>query len=162
MEWKTHIAGGILFGMLGLVVMGPGEMRYFDIILWTVFWALLPLAELHLPLERRSPLFHSVFFVIGAALVVYGASALADNALLSARGAAFAALGVLSHIVLDSFTATGVPFLYPLYPRRHLMFPYMGHTLRYDDDWEAGRIQYVALVLLIALLILDVLELSVW
>lgn len=162
MEWKTHIAGGILFGILGLAIMGPGEMRYFDIILWTVFWALLPLAERFLPIERRSPLFHSIFFVIGAALAVYGASAFADNALLSLRGAAFAALGVLSHIVLDSFTSSGVPFLYPVYPRRHLLFPYAGHNLRYNDDWEAERMQYLALVLLIALLILDVLELSVW
>jgi membrane-bound metal-dependent hydrolase YbcI (DUF457 family) len=162
MEWKTHVAGGVLFGIAGLAVFGPGPMRYFDLILWTVFWALVPLVEVQLPLERRSPLFHSAFFVAAVALALFGASTIADHALLSARGAAFASLGIASHILLDSFTATGVPLLYPLYPRRHLLFPHFGHTLRYGDRWESERIQYLALVLLIALLVLDVLKSSVW
>lgn len=162
MNWKTHVAGGVLFGIAGLAFVGPGQMRYFDVVLWTVFWSVVPLVETRLPLERRSPLFHSVFFAVIVAAAVYGASLFADALILSWRGALFAALGILSHIVLDSFTANGVPVFYPLIPRRHVLFPHFGHTLRYDDSWESERLQYIALVLLLALLVLDVLKLSVW
>lgn len=162
MEWKTHIAGGVLFGILGLLAVGPGPMRYFDMILWTVFWAAVPLVEVRLPLERRSPVFHSLFFAVAVAAAIYGASLVIDSPLLSSRGAIFAFLGILSHIVLDSLTSNGVPFLYPVISRRHVLFPHFGPTLRYSDAMESGRLQYLSLVLLIVLLILDVLEHSLW
>lgn len=160
MEWKTHVGAGVLCAIAGMAVFGTGGIRYLDAILWTVAWALVPLAERHLPLSHRSPALHSVFTALAAAAAVYALSFVADLSLLSLHGAAFAAVGIGSHILVDSFTTTGVPLAYPLLRRRHVLFPYAGHRLRYADDAESGRVQYAALLLLIGLLVLEALGLA--
>jgi membrane-bound metal-dependent hydrolase YbcI (DUF457 family) len=159
MDWKTHLAGGIIAAAIGMVAIGgTGRLQMLDIFVWTALFALVPCVPGFLGHRGRTPLTHSLF----APLVLFACLALLSflplpslYGLISPTGALFASLGLASHALLDSFTSNGAPLLYPLVGRRHLHFPWFGARLRYDDDISHNALQVVAVLVCAAALLID-------
>jgi len=162
MEFRTHISFGVFFALLGYLILGPNEhVEAFDLALLTCFFSLLPNIDWYIFKMKRTWATHSLFFPAAIFLLmslptfIYGESTGYLHVIMGYHGATFAALGVLSHIFADSFTTTGVPLLYPIIGRRHVLFPYLGPRLRFPDDYKGNYVQISSIVALIVLLVLD-------
>ncbi|HOP08834.1 MAG TPA: metal-dependent hydrolase [Candidatus Methanofastidiosa archaeon] len=165
MESKTHLAFGILFSLFGLLALWGGHgLKMFDMVLWTCIFSLLPNIDRTLFRRRERSFTHSLLFVLAVFLVIYALPYVFDagdtyvSNLLGMEGALYASLALLSHIVADSLTTSGVPVLYPLLPRRHFLFPYIGSRLRFPDDYANNHIQLLGLLTFISLLIFDIMK----
>lgn len=162
MDFRTHLAFGIFFAVLGYVILGPNEhVEAFDLVLWTCLFSLVPNIDIYIFKEKRTWATHSLFFAAAVFLLIfipsyiYGGGTGYLYTIFGYQGAVFATLGVLSHILADSFTTTGVPLLYPIVRRRHILFPYLGPRLRFPDDFKSKYIQISSIMAFIVLLILD-------
>lgn len=112
MKWQTHLAGGILTGMLaganpaGMVVAGIS--------------ALLPdIDTFNSKVGRASPLLSIPIRIIFGHRGVFHSLLAAGLLFLAAKAmvpgyALYIFLGYLSHLILDALTPQGVKFLWPI------------------------------------------------
>lgn len=147
MEWKTHISLGILFGLIAYLVLQttfPAEVNALNFLLWAVFFSIAP--DFDVIFHHRSAYTHSFVGVLGAFAIGF---VLKQEPLW----AFIAAAVVLSHVIGDSLTRSGVPLFYPLSKRKHVHFPYLGARLRYDNKYANRSIQLVGAACIVFLLL---------
>ena len=122
MTVKTHVAGGLLVGIIATQIMDV----HIGYALISGLGALLPdIDEPHSTIGRKIPgsflfkfLFgHRGFFhsLLAAGLFYLALFLVADHAV-----AQLMAAGYISHLLLDALTPSGVPFLYPIKKRYSL------------------------------------------
>lgn len=159
MEWKSHLAGGLIAAAIGMaVIRGTGPLEMVDAFIWTSLFAVMPCVPDIFSRYFRTPLTHSLFmplavFLFIALLAILQAPDL--YGLISFEGAFFAALGLASHALLDSFTSAGAPLLYPLVGRRHLHFPWFGARMRYENGISHNTLQAGAVIVCAAALLIE-------
>lgn len=107
MKLQTHIAFGLFFGILFYYFLGLG----IDFVLLTGFAAYLPDIDWAMQFKwgwgnRHRTFGHNVWFMIGIASIF----AFAFSSILVMLGII---IGIVSHLLADSFTVTGVSWLYP-------------------------------------------------
>lgn len=123
MMFKTHLAFGLLVGLLSLRFLQPENILIFLFI--ASFFAIFPdidksnskigkkLKFLSYPIElifRHRGLFHTIYLPIAIFLVFLG-----FNSAIYGFGAL---LGYISHLLLDALTTSGIKPFYPLISRR--------------------------------------------
>jgi len=142
---------------------------YFDAVLWTVAFALLPKFINLIQKSYRDRYTHSLLMVASVFFGVMAFSVIspyihmgAANYFCNLSGAIFAVLGVLSHIVADSLTAGGVPFFYPFSKKMHMHLPLIGRKLRYPNNHSHNTVQLFAVIVLILLVGMDVISAAIF
>ncbi|MEA1994299.1 MAG: metal-dependent hydrolase [Euryarchaeota archaeon] len=147
MEWKTHISLGILFGLVAYIALYkkfPAEVNFLEFLIWTIFFSIAP--DFDMILNHRSQYTHSLLSSLFGFFIGF---VLKRNLLWGS----IAAAAVLSHVVGDSLTRSGVPLFYPLSQRKHVHFPYIGPRLRYDNKYANRGIQIAGAVCIVFLLL---------
>ena len=118
---KTHA----LFGM-ALASLIFRSFRSYEYILMTGVFAVISDLDSVLGLKHRG-ITHSLSFAFLVSLMLYAASPEGyELAWLSA------AIGILSHLFLDSLTRGGVPLYHPLSKKRYSL-PLVAEHVRYDS-----------------------------
>ncbi|OOM77387.1 inner membrane protein YdjM [Clostridium puniceum] len=126
MNYKTHINGGILVGLYVTIQMTNKSLMSTGMFLTTAFvGSLLPdidhknsyigkkvktASKAINKFAGHRKLFHAPLFYLFLYSIVLGM--VTNNLLLIGLNGLF--LGILSHLVLDSFTVGGLPWFYPL------------------------------------------------
>lgn len=118
---KTHA----IFGMAIASLVFRGFRSYEYIVLTGIFAVISDLDSV-IGLKHRG-FTHSLSFAFAVSLVLYAASP-EGYELVWISGA----IGILSHIFLDSFTRGGVPLYHPLSKRRYSL-PLIAKHVRYDS-----------------------------
>ncbi len=147
MEWKTHISLGILFGLIAYIVLSRkffAEINLIDFLIWTSFFSIAP--DFDIIFKHRSEYTHSLLGVFFGFIIGF---ILKRNLLW----AFIAASSVLSHVLADSLTSSGVPLFYPFSKKEHVHFPYIGGRTRYDNKYANKAIQILGLFLIVAILL---------
>ncbi|RZN50487.1 metal-dependent hydrolase [archaeon] len=159
MEWKSHLAGGLIAAAIGMAVIGgTGPLEMVDAFVLTSFFAVVPCVPDIFSKHFRTPLTHSLFVPLAAFLFISVLAILPTPnlyGLISLEGAFFVALGLASHALLDSFTSAGAPLLYPLVGRRHLHFPWFGARMRYEDGTSHNTLQAVGVIVCAVALLIE-------
>lgn len=146
MEWKTHISLGILFGLIAYILLSRkffAEINLIDFLVWTSFFSIAP--DFDVIFNHRSEYTHSLLGVFLGFIIGF---ILKRNLLW----AFIAASSLLSHVLADSLTSSGVPLFYPFSKKEHVHFPYIGGRTRYDNKYANRTIQIVGIFLIATLL----------
>jgi len=164
MESRTHLAIGIMFSLIGVLIFwGSHDLKMFDMILWVGIFSMLPNVDRTVLRRSERTFTHSLVFAAAVFLALYAVPSVFEvgkgyvSNLVGLEGATYAALGVVSHIFADSLTTSGVPVLSPLVHVKHYHLPFIGPRLRYPDNYMNNYLQVIAIVVFISLLLVDLL-----
>ena len=118
MMWKTHIVFGVLCGLLALNIYDAGNLWIFFLLV--VLGSLLPdIDERHSKINKglsivrwlsifvkHRGIFHSIFIPLLLGSIIW--------TIFDIVYALPLFIGYVSHLVIDSFTKTGINFLHPI------------------------------------------------
>ena len=159
MTWPTHIAGGVVLTSVGLSALGfpvtlpiliigalgglapdldasDAKIKHFKFSRFKPFWLI---SEMISTLFGHRGVMHSLLAVVVISIGLWLVSLYIGGALIFY--VAFI-IGYISHLVADSITKSGIPFLYPWKKRLHLLSKKI--TLK-----TGSILEYLILILLI-------------